>query len=463
MGAVTDHERPDTEHDPGPRAEDGAAPGDPPAREPDPPAREPEPAAAEAQAAEEPAPERRPIWDPQSGRWLQPEEIAAPEPAAAATAPAPAGTAPASAPAAAQQPAPPAPSARPPAAAKPAGVAPVLVAGLLGAVLGIVAMLFVPGVVDRRPLELRPTPRPAPGSTGPSDASAVAETARASVVSVAVVGSTSSLTGTQAFQRSGTGVVLRANGVIATPTRLVDGATQITVGFPDGSSAEAELAGADRESDVAVLRVPRDELTPVQPASPADARLGDPVLAVMTPAGAQSVVVVGAISAFGRTVDAGESEVLLDMIQIDGPLASGGSGGVLMNASQTAVGMTASVSDRSGAVGYAIPFGVVRAVADQILEGRKPSHPYIGMSVEPAASGEGLRVNGVFKDSPAAKADIAVGAVVLAIEGEESIGPLSLVAAVADQKIGGTITLRVRQGGNEREVAVTVEERPPLG
>lgn len=442
-----------SEHEQEPQAdlETGYVAPQPPAEQPEEDA-ESEPESEPERGAPQTAPEEQParIWDPVAQRWVSEHEIATapPRPGAGAdrpSMPTPARTA-AGAPAA-------------------AGTVPhwvsALVAGVAGAVLAVVAMLFVPGVIGRPPREVRPAQSDLTEPAASDTADMVAR-ARPWVAGISASGSVPTLLGTQPFKRSGSGVVVREDGAIAVPARLVDGADKIQVTLATGRIVEGDVLGADGPSDIAVVRVDERDLVPAIQGTSEALALGDPVVAISAPAGLSTVVTTGAISAMGQVATA-EGLTLFDLLRVDAPLTSGGSGGVVVGRSNAAVGMTASFGD--GTTGYAIPIDIVRSVSEQILDGRKPSHPWVGVTVETTDADEGpaLVVSAVFKGSPAESAAIKPGDLIVGIDGGAPQGPLTLLKKVLDHRVGDDITLTLRRNGSTQTVKVKVEERSSGG
>lgn len=417
------------------------------------PADEPVPS-NEDQAASPPDAGARKIWDPDTGRWVDPNEIPPPPTPSPETPPAdqPSDEVGSFAPAPGFAGAPPVRSdAGPPPGTAPAWLVS-MVAGVVGAALAVTVLLFFPGFADRGP-----APATSDGtSTAAQDTTALVAAVRPSVVSVRVEGPE----GTSA--RSGSGMILTAEGAVATAASLVDGATAVVVTFPDGRAAPAEVVGSDPVTDVAVVRVNGRGLPPILRTSAELARLGEPVAVIGSPAETFASVTTGVVSQIGRPVTF-EGSLRLDLLQVD---ATGAAtpGSVVAGMDGSTLAMTTSIQDRSGAR-YAAPIDVVASVSRQLLAGQPVSHPWIGLVTSASPGGSertaDLVVAVVFRDSPAEQAGLSPGDVVVAVGGRRVVGALSLVAMVQEAGVGAELTLTVRpRDGGEREITLTVADQP---
>ncbi len=263
----------------------------------------------------------------------------------------------------------------------------------------------------------------------------------------------------------GSGLVIDDDGTILTNQHVVDGARSIEVMFSDGTTADADLVGVDASTDIAVLDVdrPAEELTPLPLGDSSSVRPGDAVVAIGSPFGLEGSITAGIVSAVGRTMRAPNGFSIADSIQTDAPINSGSSGGPLIDAAGTVIGINAQIESSSGGnegVGFAIPSATARRVADALLAGEQVTFPYLGAQLTDAPSGGGAEIAAVQPDSPAEAGGLEPGDVVTAVDGRSISSADELVAAVAALDPGDVVTLTVGRAGGTRDVDVTLGTRP---
>jgi len=296
----------------------------------------------------------------------------------------------------------------------------------------------------------------------------------------------------------GSGFVWDAQGHIVTNNHVVENAEKIEVTFADGTVLEAELVGADPDSDLAVIRVdrPADELVPLQLANSDDVRVGQLAIAIGNPYGLEGTMTVGIISAIGRTMPAGQdfgtgrSYSIPDIIQTDAPINPGNSGGVLVDDQGQVTGVTYAIESTSGAnagIGFVIPSSVVQRVVPTLIDEGSYEHPYLGISggslvpslaeaMELDADQRGVLVSEVVSDGPADKAgvvgstrqvtiegsQVSVGGdVIIAIDGQMIQGMDELISYLASNtRVGQQVSLTVLRDGQPVDLSVTLEARP---
>ena len=296
----------------------------------------------------------------------------------------------------------------------------------------------------------------------------------------------------------GSGFVWDSQGHIVTNNHVVENAEKIEVTFADGAVLEAELVGADPDSDLAVIRVDRtaDELVPLQLANSDDVKVGQLAIAIGNPYGLEGTMTVGIISAIGRTMPAGQnfgtgrSYSIPDIIQTDAPINPGNSGGVLVDDQGQVTGVTYAIESTSGAnagIGFVIPSAVVQRVVPTLIEKGSFEHPYLGISggtlvpslaeaMDLQSDQRGVLVAEVVADGPAEKAgllgserqvtiegsQVSVGGdVITAIDGQPIEGMDELISYLAsDTQVGQQVTLTLLRDGEPMDVRVTLEARP---
>lgn len=296
----------------------------------------------------------------------------------------------------------------------------------------------------------------------------------------------------------GSGFVWDTQGHIVTNNHVVENAEKIEVTFADGTVLEAELVGADPDSDLAVIRVdrPADELVPLQLANSDDIRVGQLAIAIGNPYGLEGTMTVGIISAIGRTMPAGQdlgtgrSYSIPDIIQTDAPINPGNSGGVLVDDQGQVTGVTYAIESTSGAnagIGFVIPSSVVQRVVPTLIDQGSYEHPYLGISggslvpslaeaMDLDPDQRGVLVSEVVSAGPADKAgvvgssrqvtiegsQVSVGGdVIIAIDGQTIQEMDELISFLASNtQVGQQVSLTVLRDGEQVDLSVTLEARP---
>ncbi len=321
-------------------------------------------------------------------------------------------------------------------------------------------------------------------------ASAPDWTATASVVSPSVVSitATSSQGGGQ-----GSGVVIDKTHVL-TNNHVVAGAERLTVTLADGRTYDAEVRGTDPSTDLAVITVKNapSDLTPVAIGNSDTIAVGDPVMAVGNPLGLAGTVTTGIVSALNRPVtteaesggnqgdpnaqaQAQPERVVTNAIQTSAAINPGNSGGALVNASGQLVGINSAIASlgsssggQSGSIGigFAIPVNEATAIAKQLIDTGAAAHAYLGVTPQNGSASDGsatragAEVASVGDGTPAAKAGLEVGDVIVAVDGKPVDSADSLVGHVREKTTGDTVTLTVLRDGKSMEVKATLAAKP---
>jgi putative serine protease PepD len=270
--------------------------------------------------------------------------------------------------------------------------------------------------------------------------------------------------GSQESLGQGSGFVYDTSGHIVTNEHVVAGASSVTVKFQDGKTFSAKVLGSDASTDVAVVKVnaPASELHPLTLADSSTVAIGDGVVAIGSPFGLENSVTSGIVSGLNRTISSPNNFSIPNAIQTDAAINHGNSGGPLLDASANVIGITSQIESNSGAndgVGFAVPSDTVRSVVSQLLASGKAEHAYLGIEVGAAANG-GALVASVRSATPAAKAGLRTGDVIIRLDGNSIGSPDELQRAVDARKPGDRITLEVRRNGATRTVHVTLGTRP---
>ncbi len=270
----------------------------------------------------------------------------------------------------------------------------------------------------------------------------------------------------------GSGVLIRADGLVVTNNHVIQGAQQITVVLSDRREFEARVVGSDSKTDLAVLKINAGhERLPVLPLGDSDAlEVGDLVLDVGNPFGVGQTVTMGIVSALART-GVGLSDYR-SFIQTDAAINPGNSGGALVDMRGRLVGINSEIYSKSGGsvgIGFAIPVNMVKVVVAAINHGGKTVRPWLGAGGQ-SVTGEmfqalgldhpqGVLINSVEDGGPAARAGLAVGDVITAVDGKAVDDPEALRFRIAMLPVGGQAGLTVLRHG--RTLALTVRLAPP--
>ena len=271
----------------------------------------------------------------------------------------------------------------------------------------------------------------------------------------------------------GSGVILDADGNILTNYHVIEGATALVVRTDDGNSYEAEVVGTDESSDLAVIRLKDANdatFTPIEIGDSDGIAVGEWVMAIGSPFGNEQSVSTGIVSALYRSTalqSTSGTSIYANMIQTDAAINPGNSGGALVNAEGELIGINSVIESYSGSssgVGFAIPVNYAINIANQIIAGETPVHPYLGASLmsvnaytarqNDLAVDSGAYVAEVTADGPAAEAGVEAGDIVTAVDGEAISSADGLIIALREHEVGDKVTLTVMRGKDEKEIEV---------
>ena len=322
-----------------------------------------------------------------------------------------------------------------------------------------------PVVVQQARPERVITAQPAAATIAP-DTAAVGATVIPSIVTVEVGTDTN---GTFTVAGSGSGVVLDEVGNIATNDHVVSGGSAARVILSDGRIYDAELIGTDPLTDLAVLRISADELTPIALGSTDDLAIGTPAIAVGSPLGLEGgpSLSVGVLSALGREVQTGPETILYGMLQTDAPITSGSSGGSLVDADGKLIGITTAVGVSAigvEGIGFATPVEIVERVTSEIIATGSVSHALLGIGGDTAydattdggSAPVGVDVREVTAASAADAAGIIVGDVITAVDGTAVLTMDELITALRRVGAGDVVEISLSDG---RTVTPTLASR----
>ena len=279
----------------------------------------------------------------------------------------------------------------------------------------------------------------------------------------------------------GSGIVIDAQGLVLTNAHVVDGADRVEVTLADGRDLEASVLGADPVTDLAVLRLAESSGLKAAPLGDSEAlEVGDWAIALGTPYGLERTVTLGIVSSLHRNITSlGFSDKRLDLIQTDAAINPGNSGGPLINARGEVVGINTLVRSGPGAgLGFAIPINLAKGVASQLGQGTPVLHPYLGLQLVPLnprlardnnadpnalvrlPERDGALVQRVLPESPAERAGLRRGDLVVAAGQQAVADPAALLRLVEASQLGDTLALRVLRGDQELTLPIRPEALP---
>lgn len=269
----------------------------------------------------------------------------------------------------------------------------------------------------------------------------------------------------------GSGFIIDSSGYIVTNNHVIEDAAKIVVTLDDGSEHPAVVKGRDPKTDVALLKIESKAPLPYVAFGDSDkARIGDWVIAVGNPFGLGGSVSAGILSARGRNLNNGPYD---NFLQIDAPINPGNSGGPIFDATGRVIGISTAIYSPSGGsvgIGFGVPSNLAGSIVAQLREGGRVERGWLGVSMQPMTeslakavgrkAAEGVLVNEVMPDGPAAKAGLQQGDVVLKVNENMIRDPRDLATQVAGLKAGDSAKLGVWRDGRERSLTVVIGSQP---
>jgi len=269
----------------------------------------------------------------------------------------------------------------------------------------------------------------------------------------------------------GSGYIISPDGYIATNDHVAGNATEITVTLTDGRSYDAKVIGSDPASDICLIKIDGDDLPFVKMGNSEDVIIGEWVIALGNPFGLfelndKPTVTVGVISATGMNLEPINDRYYVNMLQTDAAINGGNSGGPLVNSIGEVIGMNTLIFTAGGAsgsigLGFAIPINKVKSIIDELKENGKVDRDFeIGMRIQSIDEGiaryyhlentKGVIVTKVYPNTPALKAGIEVGDIILEIEGYRINDENTIFSVFHEFRTGQTITLKIIR--DEKEI-----------
>ncbi|MFQ5672406.1 MAG: S1C family serine protease [Nitrospinales bacterium] len=290
-------------------------------------------------------------------------------------------------------------------------------------------------------------------------------------------------------QGQGSGFIIDAKGYILTNNHVVENAQQITVTLGNGKKIDAILIGRDVSTDLAVIKIPQQDVTQVVALGDSDAvRVGQKAIAIGNPFGLSQTMTTGIISALNRQIQEKNGSTLYDLIQTDAAINPGNSGGPLLNSSGQVIGINTAIFSVSGGyqgIGFAIPVNRVKEVTTQLITKGRYARPWLGVSglaLSPNVARalglgvrEGIMIVEVAPGSPADLAglrgglrevvigNLAIptgGDVVLAVGRKKIVTMEELIKEINRHKVGDTLSFKIWRNNATFDVEVVLQEKP---
>jgi serine protease Do len=266
----------------------------------------------------------------------------------------------------------------------------------------------------------------------------------------------------------GSGFIINDEGYILTNNHVVSGADEIKVRLSDGREFKGQIKGTDEKLDLALIKIDAKDHLPVAALGDSDAiEVGEWVMAIGNPFGLAQTVTAGIVSAKGRVIGSGPYD---DFIQTDASINPGNSGGPLFNTKGEVIGINTAIVSGGQGIGFAIPVNLAKAVITQLRETGKVTRGWLGVSVQPVTpelagsfgmkDEKGALISEVMKNSPAEKAGLKAGDIILELDGKPIADMHELPRLAAVTPIGKKCRVKVLRNGKTLEKTVTIEKLP---
>jgi putative serine protease PepD len=295
------------------------------------------------------------------------------------------------------------------------------------------------------------SPAPAVTGSGEEPAAAVARALLPTVVEIR-----------RGASGVGSGFVYDRNGYIMTAAHVVDGVDEVDVRLYDGTRLRGQVVGTDDLNDVGVVKVDRTGLAAAPLAVGQDLQVGQLAIAIGSPFGLAETVTAGIVSSTDRVLPDGR-----EVIQTDAPINPGNSGGVLANRQGRVIGINSAIrpanegSNGNVGIGFAVPIDLAAKSATAIVQGKEIQTGYLGVTPSLTTGGrDGALIQEVAPDSPAARAGLREGDLVVALGGRAVENYSEMVARIRAHQPGDEVAIGVTRGGSETTITATVAQRP---
>ncbi|OFW60391.1 MAG: serine protease [Candidatus Solincola sediminis] len=272
-------------------------------------------------------------------------------------------------------------------------------------------------------------------------------------------------------QGTGSGFIFTGDGFILTNSHVVQGAKRVDVALPDGRFFKADIVGDDPDTDLAVIRISAADLEPLSLGDSQALKVGQLVIAVGNPYGFQCTVTAGVVSALGRSLRSGSGRLIDNVIQTDAALNPGNSGGPLVNSRAEVIGVNTAVIYPAQGLCFATGINTAKFAAARLIQCGRVKRSYIGAAGQDIElnrrivryhnlpTGKAFLVISIESDSPAMRAGLKEGDIVVAFNGRPISGVDDLHKMLTEERISTKSTLTVIKRADKREVTIVPEER----
>jgi S1-C subfamily serine protease len=275
---------------------------------------------------------------------------------------------------------------------------------------------------------------------------------------------------------TGSGVIVAPDGLVLTNSHVVDGTARVNVSTVDGRNLTAQVVGNDPDTDLALVRIDAPVTLPAAPLGNSKLlRRGQLVIAIGNPLGFESTVTTGVVSALGRSLRARSGRLIDDVIQTDAALNPGNSGGPLVSSHGEVVGVNTAVIMGAQGICFAVAANTASFVLGELVRHGRVRRAYIGIAAQQFTLSRRRRlaaaltqesavmVASVEPGSPADRAGIAAGDIILALDGAPVTGADDLIRILAGEKIGRTVEVVTLRNGSHQVVSLVPSERTHRG
>jgi len=271
-------------------------------------------------------------------------------------------------------------------------------------------------------------------------------------------------------QGLGSGFIISKDGYVLTNNHVISGASTVIARVQGRKETfTARVIGTDAQLDLAVLKIDSETDYPVVPLGDSSKiQVGDWAVAIGNPYGLDHTVTLGVISAKGRPLTI-NGQQFTDLLQTDASINPGNSGGPLLNLKGEVIGINTAVSTEGQGLGFAIPINTAKEVLEQLINKGKVSRPWLGVSVSDITEElaaylqtditEGAIIRQVVENSPAQKAGLRAGDIILGIDGQKVSGAEDVTTIISKSAVGKKIEIKILRNGRERTVTATLGEK----